>query len=203
MVGEIRDAETAKISIEAALTGHLVLSTLHTNDAPERAHAPQRDGRRAVPHRLGRLGRARAAARAQALHALLARCTRPSPEELVEGARLARASRPRPTAIALYRKRGCPRCGQTGYKGRIGVFQLLLMSESLEQLAAAKASREEIERAAIAEGMRTLWDDGLAKVVAGLTSLEELAAHHRLAPRPVDFDGPPAASHCPGGPCPD
>jgi type II secretory ATPase GspE/PulE/Tfp pilus assembly ATPase PilB-like protein len=77
--------------------------------------------------------------------------------------------------MAFYRKRGCPRCNQTGYKGRIGVYQLLTMSEQLEQLAAAKASREEIERAAIEEGMRTLWDDGLAKVAAGLTSLEELA----------------------------
>ena len=77
--------------------------------------------------------------------------------------------------LVLYRKRGCPRCGQTGYKGRIGIFQLLTMSENLEELAAGKASREEIERAAIEEGMRTLWDDGLAKVAAGLTSLEELA----------------------------
>ena len=71
MVGEIRDGETAKISIEAALTGHLVLSTLHTNDAPERAHAPERDGRRAVPDRRRGLGRARAAPRAEALHPLL------------------------------------------------------------------------------------------------------------------------------------
>jgi type IV pilus assembly protein PilB len=77
--------------------------------------------------------------------------------------------------LVFYRKRGCPRCGQTGYKGRVGVFQLLVMSETLEALAAEKASREELERAAIGEGMRTLWDDGLAKVASGLTSLEELA----------------------------
>jgi len=77
--------------------------------------------------------------------------------------------------VVFYRKKGCPRCGQTGYKGRIGVYQLLVMSENLETMAAAKAGREEIERAAIEEGMRTLWDDGLAKVAAGLTSLEELA----------------------------
>jgi type II secretory ATPase GspE/PulE/Tfp pilus assembly ATPase PilB-like protein len=75
----------------------------------------------------------------------------------------------------LHRKRGCPRCGQTGYRGRIGVFQLMAMSERLEGLAATKAPREELERAAIAEGMRTLWDDGLAKVLDGTTSLEELA----------------------------
>jgi type II secretory ATPase GspE/PulE/Tfp pilus assembly ATPase PilB-like protein len=77
--------------------------------------------------------------------------------------------------MAFYRKRGCPRCNQTGYRGRIGVYQLLEMSEELSQLASAKASREEIERAAIGEGMRTLWDDGIAKVGAGLTSVEELA----------------------------
>jgi type II secretory ATPase GspE/PulE/Tfp pilus assembly ATPase PilB-like protein len=77
--------------------------------------------------------------------------------------------------VGFYRKRGCPRCNQTGYRGRIGVYQLLSMTEELESLAAGKAARDEIERAAIRGGMRTLWDDGLAKVAAGLTSLEELA----------------------------
>jgi type IV pilus assembly protein PilB len=77
--------------------------------------------------------------------------------------------------MVFYRKKGCPRCNQSGYKGRIGVYQLLTMSEQLETLAVTKASREDIERAAIGEGMRTLWDDGLAKVAAGLTSIEELA----------------------------
>jgi type IV pilus assembly protein PilB len=77
--------------------------------------------------------------------------------------------------MVFYRRKGCPRCNQTGYKGRIGIYQLLEMSEQLESLAVTKASREDIERAAIAEGMRTLWDDGLAKVASGLTSIEELA----------------------------
>ena len=76
--------------------------------------------------------------------------------------------------MVFYRKRGCPRCNQTGYRGRIGIYQLLTMSETLEHLAVQKASREDIERAAIEEGMRTLWDDGIAKVAAGLTSIEEL-----------------------------
>jgi type IV pilus assembly protein PilB len=76
--------------------------------------------------------------------------------------------------MAFYRKRGCPRCAQTGYKGRIGIYQLLEMSESIESLAVQKAAREEIERAAIGEGMHMLWDDGLAKVAAGFTSIEEL-----------------------------
>jgi type IV pilus assembly protein PilB len=77
--------------------------------------------------------------------------------------------------VALYRKRGCPRCNQTGYKGRIGVYQLMVMSEELGRLASQHASREELERAAMDTGMQTLWDDGLAKVSSGLTSLEELA----------------------------
>jgi type IV pilus assembly protein PilB len=77
--------------------------------------------------------------------------------------------------MAFYRKRGCPRCNQTGYRGRVGVYQLLQMTEDLATLAASKAPREEIERAALTTGMRTLWDDGLAKVAAGLTSIEELA----------------------------
>jgi type II secretory ATPase GspE/PulE/Tfp pilus assembly ATPase PilB-like protein len=77
--------------------------------------------------------------------------------------------------MALYRGIGCPRCNRTGYKGRIGVFQLLVMNDELESLAASNAPREEIERVAREEGMRSLWDDGLAKVAAGLTSLEELA----------------------------
>jgi type II secretory ATPase GspE/PulE/Tfp pilus assembly ATPase PilB-like protein len=76
--------------------------------------------------------------------------------------------------MAFYRKKGCPRCNQTGYKGRIGIYQLLAMTEELASLAASKASREEIERAALTTGMRTLWDDGVAKIAAGLTSIEEL-----------------------------
>jgi type IV pilus assembly protein PilB len=97
-----------------------------------------------------------------------------TPEDLIK-ARVSPEVAAAADGVVFYRKKGCPRCGQTGYKGRIGVFQLLVMSENLESLAARKASREELERAAIEEGMRTLWDDGLAKVAAGLTSIEELA----------------------------
>ena len=76
--------------------------------------------------------------------------------------------------MAFYRKKGCPRCGQTGYKGRIGIFQLLVMSEEIESLVVKRATREELETSALEQGMRSLWDDGLAKVVSGVTSLEEL-----------------------------
>jgi type IV pilus assembly protein PilB len=173
MVGEIRDGETAKISIEAALTGHLVLSTLHTNDAPQ---ALTRLNEMGVEPFL--VGAAVSAVLAQRLARKL--CTHccemytPSVDELLK-ARVSSEVAAASDGMIFYRKKGCPRCNQTGYKGRIGVFQLLTMSEQLETLAVTKSSREDIERAAIEEGMRTLWDDGLAKVAAGLTSIEELA----------------------------
>ena len=173
MVGEIRDGETAKISIEAALTGHLVLSTLHTNDAPS---AITRLNEMGVEPFL--TGAAISGVLAQRLGRKL--CTHccemysPSVEELL-AARVSPDVAASVDGMAFYRKRGCPRCNQTGYRGRIGVFQLLEMTEDLASLAASKGSREDVERAALATGMRTLWDDGLAKVAAGLTSIEELA----------------------------
>jgi type IV pilus assembly protein PilB len=173
MVGEIRDGETAKISIEAALTGHLVLSTLHTNDAPG---AITRLNEMGVEPFI--TGAAVSAVLAQRLaRKLCSHCAEPytpSQQELlrlrVEGEVAAGLEHG-----VFYRPRGCARCAETGYRGRIGVFQLLEMTEQLERLASERASREEIERAARAEGMRSLWDDGVAKVAAGLTSVEELA----------------------------
>jgi type IV pilus assembly protein PilB len=173
MVGEIRDAETAKMAIESALTGHMVFSTLHTNDA---AGAITRLNEMGVEPFL--TGSAVTAVLAQRLARKL--CTNccemysPAPEEL----RSARISPDRAAAregMVLYRKVGCPRCSRTGYKGRIGIFQLLVMNDELESLVAQNVQRDEIERAASSAGMRSLWDDGIAKAAAGLTSLEELA----------------------------
>jgi type IV pilus assembly protein PilB len=173
MVGEIRDGETAKISIEAALTGHLVLSTLHTNDAPS---ALTRLNEMGVEPFL--TGAAVTGVLAQRLaRKLCSSCCEmysPSVDEMI-AARVAPDVAAASDGMAFYRKKGCPRCNQTGYKGRIGIFQLLAMTEDLASLAATKASREDIERAALGTGMKTLWDDGLAKVAAGLTSIEELA----------------------------
>ena len=98
----------------------------------------------------------------------------PSIEELLQS-RVAPDVAAASDGMVFYRKKGCPRCNQTGYKGRVGVYQLLTMTESIAQLAVARASREDVERAAMDAGMRSLWDDGLAKVAAGLTSVEELA----------------------------
>jgi type IV pilus assembly protein PilB len=173
MVGEIRDGETAKMAIEAALTGHFVLSTLHTNDAPG---AITRLNEMGVEPFL--TGAAVTGVLAQRLaRKLCSHCCEmytPSVDDLLK-ARVSPDVAAASDGMAFYRKRGCPRCNQTGYKGRIGIYQLLRMTETLEGLAVSKAGREEIERAAMGEGMKTLWDDGLAKVAAGLTSLEELA----------------------------
>ena len=171
MVGEIRDVETAKISIEAALTGHFVLSTLHTNDAPS---ALSRLNEMGVEPFL--TGAAVTGVLAQRLaRRLCEQCKElytPNEEELT-AARIPEELRH--GKAELYRRNGCVRCRQTGYKGRIGVFQLLAMNEELSTLAARKASHEELERAAMGSGMGNLWTDGIEKALAGLTSLEELA----------------------------
>jgi type IV pilus assembly protein PilB len=173
MVGEIRDGETAKIATEAALTGHLVLSTLHTNDAPS---ALTRLNEMGVEPFV--TGAAVSAVLAQRLaRKLCVHCReiyQPTYAELI-GARLSPELATVAGDIAFYRKRGCPHCGRTGYKGRIGIYQLLVMSEALEELVSRKAGHDEVERVALSEGSRTLWDDGMEKVIAGVTSVEELA----------------------------
>jgi type IV pilus assembly protein PilB len=173
MVGEIRDVETAKISIEAALTGHFVLSTLHTNDAP------------GALTRLTEMGvepfltsSAVSGVLAQRLaRTLCTHCAvpyRPSEEELL-AARVPYERIGQFVETEFKRKVGCARCSQTGYRGRVGIFQLLPMSESVSRLASRGATHDQITEAATAAGMRTLWDDGLDKVAAGLTTVEELA----------------------------
>jgi type IV pilus assembly protein PilB len=172
MVGEIRDGETAQISIEAALTGHFVLSTLHTNDAPS---AVTRLNEMGVEPFL--TGAAVSAVLAQRLARKLCRhCAEsytPTSDEL-RGLHLRDEVLAELEGTTFRRRHGCARCSNTGYKGRVGIFQLLTMNEQLEQLAAEKAPREELARAAFAHGMRTMWDDGVAKVAAGITSVEEL-----------------------------
>jgi type IV pilus assembly protein PilB len=173
MVGEIRDVETAKISVEAALTGHFVLSTLHTNDAPSTI---TRLGEMGVEPFL--TGAAISAVLAQRLaRKLCSHCCEaytPSEAELLDARvspEVARAS----DGAVFYRKKGCPRCNHNGYRGRIGVFQFLRMSEEIAAIAVQHGSRDEIERSATEGGMRPMWDDGMEKVTAGLTSVEELA----------------------------
>ena len=173
MVGEIRDVETAKISIEAALTGHFVLSTLHTNDAPSTI---TRLGEMGVEPFL--TGAAVSAVLAQRLARKLCThcCEAYQPTEAeISDLRVAPEVLGALDGTVFYRKKACPRCNHTGYRGRVGIFQFLRMSEEIAALAVQHASRDEIARAAAANGMRSLWDDGLEKVASGLTSIEELA----------------------------
>jgi type IV pilus assembly protein PilB len=173
MVGEIRDAETAKISIEASLTGHLVLSTLHTNDAPS---ALTRLNEMGVEPFL--VSAAISGVLAQRLgRKLCSNCAEmytPSITEMLE-ANVSQSVAAKLDGMAFYRKVGCPRCNQTGYKGRIGIYELLLMNDELASLAAAKSPHDRLRQCAIDSGMVTMWEDGMAKVAQGLTSIEELA----------------------------
>jgi type IV pilus assembly protein PilB len=173
MVGEIRDGETAKISIEAALTGHFVLSTLHTNDAPS---ALTRLIEMGVEPFIA--GAAVSAVLAQRLaRKLCPQCAEPYEPTMEELQALHVGDEVVSSLVGtmFHRKKGCARCGQTGYKGRIGIFQLLEMTGELEHLAAERAPRDVIAQVATENGMRSMWEDGIAKVALGATTTEELA----------------------------
>ena len=169
MVGEVRDLDTAKLMLEAALTGHSVFSTLHTNDAPSALTRLIDLG--IEPYVIGS---AITAVLAQRLVRRLCEECRERYEPSVSDLRQLGFTQDQIDAgVAFYRKRGCARCSN-GYRGRIGVFQLLVVDDELRGLAARRASGEELARAAAASGTRTLWQDGLAKVAAGQTTIDEL-----------------------------
>jgi general secretion pathway protein E len=168
LVGEIRDLETAEIAIQASLTGHLVFSTLHTNDAPS------------ALTRLVDMGVERFLV-ASSLVAVLAQrlvrvlCTQcreayePSAEELAE---LGVRAPPRP--VRVYRPGACERCNHTGYRGRVGIFELMLIDDAIRELIAQNIDAKRIKRQAVSNGMRTLRGDGARKVLRGVTSIAEV-----------------------------
>ncbi|MBD3168171.1 MAG: GAF domain-containing protein [candidate division Zixibacteria bacterium] len=165
MVGEIRDLETAEIAIEAALTGHLMFSTLHTNDAPSTVTRFIDMGIQPFL-----ISSSLLMVVAQRLARRLCKCKEeyePSQQEL----EVLGIDEP---GIKLFKASGCPACGETGYKGRMGVHELLTLSEGLIELIERKASSDELKRQARKDGMKTLFEDGALKVKQGLTSLEEL-----------------------------
>jgi type IV pilus assembly protein PilB len=170
LIGEIRDHETAQIAIEAALTGHLVLSTLHTNDAPS---ALSRLIEMGIEPFL--VGSALDCVLAQRLaRRLCSKCKEPytpTPEALKQARYPWRDGEPIPT---LYRAIGCSACSKTGYKGRLALHEVMTVTEQVERLAVERASAEAIAQVARQQGMAMLRDDGLAKVAAGVTSLEEI-----------------------------
>jgi type IV pilus assembly protein PilB len=168
MVGEIRDRETAQIAIEAALTGHLVLSTLHTNDAPG---AISRLIEMGIEPFL--VGSAVDCVVAQRLARLLCeeckrRTTITSDVMRANGFNVG-------LDLEAYEPVGCARCGGSGYKGRIGLYEVMWVSETIRGLAVAREPSENIAHAAVHEGMMRLREDGLEKVRRGLTSIAEIA----------------------------
>jgi type IV pilus assembly protein PilB len=169
LIGEIRDHETAQIAIEASLTGHLVLSTLHTNDAPS---AVTRLIEMEIEPFL--VGSALDCIVAQRLaRKLCDKCKAqylPTFDEL-QAMRFVQPGDPQPT---LFKPTGCTSCSNTGYRGRIAIHEVMPVTEDIERLAVARASSAEIGRLAIEQGMSTLRQDGWAKALLGLTSVEEI-----------------------------
>jgi type IV pilus assembly protein PilB len=171
LVGEMRDHETAHIGMEAALTGHLVLSTLHTNDAPS---AVTRLTEMKIDPFL--VASAVDCVLAQRLvRKLCGKCKEPyepTPEELKAAGLPWGDEDALPT---LFRAVGCSACAKTGYRGRGAVHEVMLVTEEIERLIVERASTDDIAKFASAQGMRTLREDGLAKVLLGQTTLEEIA----------------------------
>jgi len=172
MVGEIRDFETAKISVESALTGHLVLSTLHTNDS---AGAVTRLGEMGVEPFLTASSLIGVIAQ-RLVRVLCPKCrklytlTREEVMRIIPDFPLDHEE----DSVDLYKAVGCLSCNNTGYKGRIGVYEFLQVSEGIQKLIINRASTHEIRNLAIKEGMRTMRQDCLLKVRQGITSVEEL-----------------------------
>jgi type IV pilus assembly protein PilB len=169
MVGEIRDLETAEMAVQASLTGHLVLSTLHTNDAPASitrlmdmgvepflisssviAVLAQRLGRRICPN-----------------------CKEPY-KPPAEALRRVGFGVEDVENVVFYRGRGCEHCRHTGYRGRTGVFELMVLNEEIQDLTVKRAPLSEVRNAALAHGMKTLKQDGFQKVLEGQTTVEEI-----------------------------
>jgi type IV pilus assembly protein PilB len=170
LLGEIRDHETAQIAIEASLTGHLVLSTLHTNDAPS---AVTRLTEMGIEPFL--VGSALDCVVAQRLaRRLCDRCKAPAEHTADDLKRLRFGLDPDDGVPPIYQAVGCASCSKTGYRGRLAVHEVMTVTEEIERLAVARASSADIGRVAREQGMLTLREDGWEKVKLGMTSVEEI-----------------------------
>jgi type IV pilus assembly protein PilB len=167
MVGEIRDAETARIAIEAALTGHMMLTTLHTNDAP------------GAIARLTEMG-IETFLTSSAVDCVVAQrlarklCPNCKRRAIIPTQALAEAGVRVGAEVEAYEPVGCPRCNSSGYRGRVGIYSVMSLSDRLKEMTIARAAEPEIAAVAREEGMLTLREDGVSKVRAGNTSLEEV-----------------------------
>lgn len=169
LIGEIRDHETAQIAVEASLTGHLVLTTLHTNDAPS------------VITRLTEMGiepfligSALQCATGQRLaRRLCDKCKRPT-DRTAEALAAVTFDPPAGMPVTVFEPVGCSGCANTGYRGRLAIHEVMPMTEEIERLATARASSDEIRRTAVEQGMRTLRQDGWMNVARGSTTITEV-----------------------------
>jgi type IV pilus assembly protein PilB len=168
LIGEVRDGETAKIAVEAALTGHLVLSTLHTNDASSSIGRLVDMG--VEPYLVS-----------SALDSILAQrlarrlCDRCKQAKTAGGELVAQMGfDPDAGPVTIYDAVGCKTCSDTGYRGRVSINEILLVSEEIQRLAVERRPSDEIKRVAIEQGMKTLRMDGMDKVKLGMTTLEEV-----------------------------
>ncbi len=169
LVGEIRDRETAQIAVQASLTGHLVLSTLHTNDAPNAVTRLVDMGIEA--YKLGSALRGIVAQRLMRRLCPICREALPVPP----GDLVPELARDRvPAGAQIYKAVGCSECAQTGYRGRFSITEILTMTQDLEQLIGEGATADRIGRLARQQGMKSLWESGLRHVLAGETSIDEL-----------------------------
>jgi type II secretory ATPase GspE/PulE/Tfp pilus assembly ATPase PilB-like protein len=178
MVGEMRDPETAAIAIEASLTGHLVLSTLHTNSAPETVTRLLEIGMDPFSFSDALLG-----VLAQRLARALCRCAQPAAASKAELAAMAAAYGEEAFAallaggkVSMRRAKGCVECRHTGYKGRVPLHELLVAGTEVKRLILDKAPASAIKEAAVAGGMTTLLRDGIVKVLSGLTDYAQVTA---------------------------
>lgn len=178
MVGEIRDEDTASIAINAAMTGHLVLSTLHTNDAP--TTLPRLLDMKIEPFLIASTVNVALAQRlVRKIHRGCIESYIPTPEELAGYASILGDARAQSVGFSekgfrLYRGKGCALCNGTGFEGRVGIFEVLEMTERIRQLIMQRANSDVIRQAAVAEGMNTMLDDGLEKAKRGVTTVEEV-----------------------------
>ncbi len=170
MIGEIRDLETAQIAVQSALTGHMVLSTLHTNDAAStinRLLDMGMDDYLLTSTVNGILAQ-------RLVRTLCTHCREEHPAlpEVVEEMQLQRYTDANP--VLLYRAVGCAECGNTGYSGRVSIVELLVMSDTIRGMVMRHVTSGEVRQQAIAEGMQTMYENGLSKAVAGITTIEEV-----------------------------
>ncbi len=171
LVGEIRDKEVGDVAIQAALTGHLVFSTLHTNDAPSAVTRLIDMGIK--PFLVASAIQAIMAQRL--IRTICAECKVEAPEPTLSQMKLLGFEKSDLEGRPLYQGKGCKRCGGTGYRGRIGIFEMLIMNNEIRELAFNRSGAAPLRKAARASGMRTLLEDGKLKILKGMTTMEEIA----------------------------